>query len=290
MDRPHIPPSDSPNRSLASGTTPPWSADVGLSSNPSMSACLRPDRDTCLEVPAAEVRPIMNSLSVLLARLRSGEIVVPASVCKVAMECLVSQWRSGESILVGRDSRGDVVVKSSPRNVDTQSYFVSLQSGTIPVLSGLVTDRDIHTHWPQGWQDYQDLRGQMLLDHCCGRGGKVAYLRQQGIMAYGIDVCAFGPASPEGVLYGRAERLPFMDKIFDRVESRMGVFQWGHTHKQVCREALAEIVRVTKDGGIIRILPAQEQLMNELIAERSDLYREELPRGFYGAFELKVCG
>jgi ubiquinone/menaquinone biosynthesis C-methylase UbiE len=68
----------------------------------------------------------------------------------------------------------------------------------------------------------------------------------------------------------------------------MGVLLWGQDNKEMCRATLAEMVRVTKDGGTIRTLPVREPLLRELVAERSDLSFDEPPPGCFGASQLRV--
>lgn len=264
-----------------------WSKDGKLPLAPKEAPLKRPDAHTCEPLSAQEARTLMNKLSVLSAQLKCGEIVVPKSVSHVAIEGLVAQWRQGEVVPVGRNSEGDFIVRSSGSQEEFEAFFAVLSADKRPLIAGLLTDRDLSDHWPKPWQDYSDLKGKMLLDHCCGLGQKVKLLRQQGVDAHGVDISIFGN-STEALHYGRAERLPFADQVFDRVESRMGVLLWGQDNKEMCRATLGEIVRVTKDGGTIRILPVRESLLRELVAERVDLAFDEPPAGCFGAFQLRV--
>jgi hypothetical protein len=56
----------------------------------------------------------------------------------------------------------------------------------------------------------------------------------------------------------------------------------------MCRETLSEMVRVTRDGGTIRISPVREALIKEIISERAELTLLESPPQYHGAFELLV--
>jgi len=264
-----------------------WSKDARLPGSPRENSLIRPDADTCEALPLHEARGLMNKLSVLAAQLTCGEIVVPKSVSHVAIQELVNEWRRSGTIPVGRSSSGEFIILSNNSREDFEAHFALLSAERRPLIAGLLSDRDLSEHWPRAWQDYTDLQGKMLLDHCCGAGQKVNLLRQQGVEAHGVDISILGN-STESLHYGKAERLPFVDQVFDRVESRMGVLLWAQDNKEMCRVALAEMVRVTKDGGTIRILPVREALLRDLVAERSDLSFDEPPPGCFGAFQLRV--
>jgi hypothetical protein len=51
---------------------------------------------------------------------------------------------------------------------------------------------------------------------------------------------------------------------------------------------LAEMARVTADGGLLRISQAREEDVRALVAERNDLVPRESPPHVAGAFELLV--
>lgn len=277
-----------PNRSPSATDGASWSATGKMPSHESGQPLIRPDAETCELVPAPESRGVMNRLSVLSAQLKCAEIVVPTSVSHLAIESLVSEWRQKGNIDVGQNSNGEYIVRSNLGNVEFDSYFAVLSAGKLPLIAGLLTDRDLKEHWPKAWQDYSDLKGKKLLDHCCGLGQKVQLLREQGVEAHGVDITVYGKPAAEGLHYGRAERLPFGDRTFDRVESRMGVLLWGQDNREMCRQTLAEMVRVTKDTGVIRVVPVREALIRELVAERNDVVFNEQPTGCFGAFELVV--
>ena len=269
-------------------TASPWSDCLRLPPESSLSAIRLPDADACVELSPADARSVMNRLSVLSAQLKGGEIVLPPSVSSSSIESLVSEWRQKGNIIVGCNTQDEIVVKSNPSNDDFQSHFALLNPAKLPLIAGLLTDRGLEQHWPKAWQSYDDCKGKRVLDHCCGRGAKVAELREQGIDAHGVDIAVFGAVSPPFLHYGRAEKLPFVDGAFNRVESRMGVLLWGQDNKQMCRDTLGEMVRVTADGGTIRICPVREALIQELVSERRDVVIAERATGTYGAFELLV--
>ena len=266
-----------------------WSGGIRLPLDPSRDSLLLPCADTAVEVSASEVRGVMNSLSVLVAKLKWKQIVVPPSVDEFAMDALLAEWRSKGNIVVGRNTQGELIVKSNPINSnDFQSHFAVLNAERLPLIAGLLTDRNLRENWPPSWRNYEDLKDKRLLDHCCGSGQKVALLGQQGVEAHGVDISLFGSSLSEGLHYGRAERLPFQNQVFDRVESRMGVLLWGQDNKQMCREVLAEMIRVTKDGGTIRLSPVRDVLIQELALERPEVLFLPSPPKYSAAFELLI--
>ena len=274
----------SPEQSAAS----PWSDSMRLPPGNVSRALFRPDADTCVELSLADTRAVMNRLSVLSAQLKGGEIVLPSSVSHSSIESLVLEWRHKANVLVGRNTQGELIVKSNPQNTDYQSHFALLNPAKLPLVAGLLTDRGIEEHWPTMWRNYDDCKGKRVLDHCCGGGARVAALQEQGIDAHGVDIAIFGVPNQPFLHYGRAEKLPFIDGSFDRVESRMGILLWGQDNKQMCRETLSEMIRVTADGGTIRISPVRDTLLKELLSERTDVTLVETDTGMWGAFELLV--
>ncbi len=68
----------------------------------------------------------------------------------------------------------------------------------------------------------------------------------------------------------------------------MGALLWGQNDKQSCREILGEMIRVTIDGGTIRIVPIRKDLLLSLVSERSDVSIQEHQQPDYAVFELVV--
>ena len=68
----------------------------------------------------------------------------------------------------------------------------------------------------------------------------------------------------------------------------MEIAVWAHDSRQVYREGLAEMVRVTVDDGTLRIASVDEHLLRTLVSERSDLLFAERQFPDHKAFELKV--
>ena len=276
------------SQSAEQSAASPWSAGGRLPAGSSSDFILRADADTCVELSIADARAVMNRLSVLSVQLKGGEIVLPSSVSHSSIESLVSEWRSRGNVIVGRNAQGEFVVKSNPHNREYVSHFALLNPAKLPLIAGLLTDRGIEEHWPKVWQNYDDCKGKRVLDHCCGGGARVAALQEQGIDAHGVDVAILGPANPPFLHYGRAEKLPFLDGVFDRVESRMGVLLWGQDNKEMCRDTLSEMIRVTAEGGTIRISPIRDTLLKELLSERADVTLLERETGMWGTAELLV--
>lgn len=288
MEGPRITNPGVAGQSPGQGTGSPWSDGAHLPAGRSDPHILRPDPDTCVELSRTDARVVMNHLSVLSAQLKASEIVLPSSVSHSAIESLVSEWRHKGNVIVGVTTQGEYIVKSDPRNDDYEPHFALLDPTKLPLVAGLLTDRGLEEHWPKVWQNYDDCKGKRVLDHCCGGGARVAALRAQEVEAHGVDIAIFGVGTPPFLHYGRAENLPFLDAVFDRVESRMGILLWGQDNKQMCRDTLSEMIRVTADGGTIRISPVREELLKELVSERTDVTVVQNDVASWGAFELLV--
>jgi len=246
----------------------------------------REGAETCAEVEPPEMRSLVTRLIELAALLKCGEIVVPPSARQEHIECFLKQ--SEGDISVGRNSQGESIVTFSTPEPDAASYFIVLSAAKVPVLSGRLVDKGLDEDWPEAWRGYGDNLDKKILDHCCGSGLKVDLLRRQGIDAHGVDIAVFGSTIREGLHYGRPNRLPFVDQSFDQVESSMGALPWIRDNRDLCREAFAEVIRVTRDGGRILFSPFREPLIRELIAERSDVSLVGSPAGRPEAFELLV--
>lgn len=249
---------------------------------------LRADADIAVEATPLELRSIMDRVALIAAKWTCGDIVFPLSVSGPSVIALAAEWRQQGALSVARNSLGEFLIKSERAPGSAAGHFAIVSRHHVPLVAGIYTDRPLEREWPFAWRDYGDCQDKRVLDHCCGGGSKVAALRERGIDAHGVDVCNFGPNTPAFLHYGRAERLPFVDGAFDRVESRMGTLVLSQDHKHVCREAFAEMIRVTADGGTIRIVPVNERLLRDLVAERRDVFFKEHTLADYGVFELVV--
>lgn len=259
-----------------------------MPSRPVARPLLRADADTVLEPTQAEVRMIMDRLSVISARVACGDIVVPSSVSGPSLNAVASEWRRHGDVSVAKSSRGEFLIRSGKEHGASVGHFALLSADRMVLTAGILTNRGIESHWPVHWQSYDDCKDKRVLDHCCGGGAKVRALQELGIDAHGVDICAWGAGTPSYLHYGRAERLPFVDGAFDLVESRMGTFLWSQDNKVTCREVLAEMVRVTVDGGTIRISPVRDDLLRSLVSERNDIVFGETQIPEERAFELVV--
>lgn len=288
MDGPSTtPPNSLPNPSPAMEAKP-WVEGVHLPHAPRDESLLRPDADTIAVLSPFDSRHVMNRLSVISAQLRCGEIVLPASVDPVSVSALVKQWSSDGHVTVGRSSQGEIVVRSNLGLDNQGGHFARISSNFLLVSAGAVAGLPIERDWPEGWRDYQDCRGKRLLDLYCGGGSKVRALRELGVDAHGVDSCVIGPQTPYFLHYGHSERLPFVDGAFDRVECRLASNSFGRYGLHASSEILAEMARVTADGGLLRISQAREEDVRALVAERNDLVPRESPPHVAGAFELLV--
>jgi SAM-dependent methyltransferase len=108
---------------------------------------------------------------------------------------------------------------------------------------------------------YEAREGSSILDFGCGNGSGVKGLRERGYEAYGCDL-KLGEEGEIPALAGHGHvrlietapyRLPFDDDFFDIVYSCQ-VFE----HVQNYRDALREIHRVLKPGGVsLHIFPSR---------------------------------
>lgn len=265
-----------------------WAKSVCLPDHSRDRPLLRADADTVIEATSFELRSIMDRVALIAAKWACGDIVFPLSVSGPSVGALATEWRRHGDLSVARNSLGEFLIKSGKSHGSSAGHFAIVSRHYVPLVAGIYTDRSLEREWPLAWRDYTDCKDKRLLDHCCGGGSKVTALRESGIDAHGVDVCNFGPNTPSFLHYGRAERLPFVDGAFDRVESRMGALVLSQDQRQVCREALAEMVRVAADGATIRIVPVNEQLLRDLVAERRDVFFIQHALADYGVFELVV--
>ena len=99
---------------------------------------------------------------------------------------------------------------------------------------------------------YVPLEGKRILDVGCGLGAYVEQFRRYTTEVFGVDVdperVAKASAKLPNVQVASAEHLPFPDWSFDVVFSNEVI-----EHVQDDRQAVAEAVRVTKDGGHVVI-------------------------------------
>jgi ubiquinone/menaquinone biosynthesis C-methylase UbiE len=114
---------------------------------------------------------------------------------------------------------------------------------------------------PRFWMPVaEDLRdaygiaaGTRVLDIGCAKGFLLHDLRQvvPGVEVYGLDISAYGLANSMDdvrphVVRGTAERLPFPDAAFDVV---LCINTLHNLPVDLCKQAVREIVRVTRPGG-----------------------------------------
>lgn len=283
-----MPPHSDPRLPSPKTGDKPWAQDVSFPSRLIDRPLVRPDADTVVEISAIESRPIMERVAVTAAKWACGDIVVPSSVSGMSLSSLGSDWQRSGAVSVAKSSRGEFLIQSSQAEGASGGHFALLSPELIILTAGILTDRPLAADWPEAWSNYDDCVDKRVLDHCCGRGAKVRELRERGIDAHGVDICSWGSGTPSFLHYGRAERLPFVDGAFDRVESRMGALLWAQDDKQSCRGILAEMIRVTVDGGTIRIVPVRKALLLALVAERSDVSIQDPSHPDYGVFELVV--
>jgi len=115
--------------------------------------------------------------------------------------------------------------------------------------------------WGSFWET-TDLKGAVILDYGCGKGGFSQVLARLGGCVYGIDISPQliqqartvalkgmnGSFSAVQFLVSDAHHTPFADNSFDYV------FGNGALHHLDLDRALAEIARVLKPGGKARFM------------------------------------
>lgn len=115
--------------------------------------------------------------------------------------------------------------------------------------------------WSSFWRT-TDLRGALVLDYGCGRGGFSEMLADLGAFVYGIDIsprlirqaqslaakARNGSHGSAQFLVCDAHRTPFPDNSFDYVVGN------GALHHLDLDRAYAEIARVLKPGGKARFM------------------------------------
>ena len=288
MERPLTPPHSDPRLPSPVTGEKPWAQGASLPPRSLDRPLVRPDADTVVEISPLEFRTIMDRVAVTAAKWACGDIVVPSSVSGLSLIALGSDWRRSGDISVAKSSRGEFLMKSSKVEGASEGHFALLSPEHVILTAGILTDLPLDVDWPEAWRNYDDCADKRVLDHCCGGGARVQTLRERGIEAHGVDICSWGTGTPSFLHYGRAERLPFVDGAFDRVESRMGALMWEQDYKQSCREILGEMIRVTVDGGTIRIFPIRKDLLLSLVSERSDVSIQDPQQPDDRALELVV--
>ncbi len=98
-----------------------------------------------------------------------------------------------------------------------------------------------------------------LLDVACGTGALTEMARSRGLDAVGLDYCQkmllkaqdrFGGPERNGhFTKGSAYILPYPENTFDAVISTAALTGMDHAH-----QALREMVRVCKPGGLVRVV------------------------------------
>lgn len=288
MERPRTPPHSELRLSSPATVEKSWAQEASLPSRSIDRPLVRPDADTVFEISPYEFRSIMDRVAVIAAKWTCGDIVVPSSVSGPSLSSLGSDWRKSGDISVAKSSRGEFLIKSGRVEGVSAGHFALLSPEQMILTAGILTDRPLDVDWPPAWRNYDDCKDKRVLDHCCGGGAKVRMLRELGIDAHGVDICSWGIGTPSFLHYGRAEKLPFVDGAFDRVESRMGALLWAQDNKQNCREILGEMIRVTVDGGTLRIAPIRKELVLALVSERADVFIQDPQPTDYGVVELLV--
>ncbi len=119
--------------------------------------------------------------------------------------------------------------------------------------------------------------GALVLDLGCGAGAYSRVLGESGYRVVGVDYAAKVAAKARkrttskqvDFASGDATCLPFADNFFDHVVC-IGLFQALHKH----REAISEILRVLKPGGVLCLMTLNRRYLKAALDRR--LGREEV--------------
>ncbi|GIW66749.1 MAG: hypothetical protein KatS3mg095_0647 [Candidatus Parcubacteria bacterium] len=126
-----------------------------------------------------------------------------------------------------------------------------------------------------------DLKNKSVLDIGAGENYFIEYLYDKNltIYSYGLDIKP--PINPKHFVLGRLEKIPFQDETFDLVTCVnvypgffvLEKFEEGNESliRQLVRQGLNEMLRVTKKGGEIRITPISEIVDSEEIKKYEKL-------------------
>lgn len=109
----------------------------------------------------------------------------------------------------------------------------------------------------------------LVLDHGCGSGRHLAYLRESGYKAVGVDYSFEAATMNKKTVVSYAEELGFRDNSFDIVLS------WGVLHylsRKKIENAINEIYRLLKPGGtFIGTLRADSDTQLKVAQNKGDL-------------------
>lgn len=113
----------------------------------------------------------------------------------------------------------------------------------------------------------ENLRGRRVLDAGCGEGAAVTEMQGLGIEAMGVDFALSAEQRQQSHFLQRDIRntgLP--DGHFDVTFSSFSVFHYGET-REFQREALRELVRVTRPGGMIFLVQTFTRAKREFLIQ-----------------------
>ncbi len=126
-------------------------------------------------------------------------------------------------------------------------------------------DLEHNDFYPSDFLSPNKLSGKRVLDLGCGDGTFVSYLAARGVDAHGLDIY-FKRKQRSNPLFRMADgqRSGYPDGEFDVVFSTWSAFTYlMFEHERGVPGAraeavkfLAETIRITKDGGVIRLSPA----------------------------------
>lgn len=219
-------------------------------------------------------------------------------------------------VVIAIVSYAEVVLQLEKYGIHNYVYFEDVYANDYPCKSREIMDENIidgsvgqytgkyvkndwmnHvlTYCEDGFYDRIPANGK-ILDVGCGCGTQLFHFLCRGYNAYGIDCCKwkldfciqkiedfdFPEEWKLHILEGKGEKIPYKDEEFDAVISHMVI-----EHADDWRQCIREMLRVTKRGGIIRIMAPDYRnsyeehygiYFGESLIEHKDEFREFLEK------------
>ncbi|OGF24432.1 hypothetical protein A3H66_03235 [Candidatus Falkowbacteria bacterium RIFCSPLOWO2_02_FULL_45_21] len=142
---------------------------------------------------------------------------------------------------------------------------------------GRSTDREADQYTDLLSLSDDDIKNKTILDIGTGKGNFVNYaVEKEAELSIGIDPVSYSeapnklPDNSNGVvLPAKWDSLPSQNEKFDRVVSLFAFPMWVKSWDEL-EKGLREIIRVTKKGGIIKLMPAAP------VQEKKDVNKKTL--------------
>ncbi|NUP07520.1 MAG: methyltransferase domain-containing protein [Polyangiaceae bacterium] len=179
-----------------------------------------------------------------------------------------SYLRSGAEPLthVELPAAGEVIMPGQGQ-IKVHGQTFSITDKTLEVL--------VERGAPEWAVELESLRGRTVIDVGSGHGAFTRQLQAAGADATGVDIAGVPPQLPGGPKFkqGDASKLPFPDASFDVAFSNWSVFYYYDRilSNNITDACLAELVRVVRPGGEIRLIRVHEDVIPHI--ERNPLLK-----------------